>query len=56
MIIPSSRYLLTIFRLNRSLIHIKLFGVQIDQKLTWNKHIDTVALKIAQNLGTLFVE
>ena len=33
--------------------HAKFLGVQIDQNLTWNKHIDTVALKIAQNLGII---
>ena len=37
----------------KQITHTKLLGVQIDQNLTWNKHIDTVALKIAQNLGII---
>ena len=33
---------------------IKFLGVLIDEKLTWNKHIQLVNNKVAKNLGILF--
>ena len=37
----------------KQVTHAKFLGVQIDQNLTWNKHIDTVAINIAQNIGII---
>ena len=30
-----------------------VFGVEIDDKLSWNKHIDKVAKKIASGIGVI---